>query len=330
MIAGESREHLRELATERLGLAPSALVEARIDDALARLSAAGASTQALASLPFDTPLWQSVVEALTIGETNFFRQPAWFAQIERQILSPLIEHRRIFGPKRLRVWSAGCATGEEAYSLAILITRLLRRSDELDVGIIATDLSTAFLAEARRGVYREWSLRELDAATRMQHFRKLDSGRFELGPVARALVTFEPFNLADNEGWDDPRRLDFDLIVCRNVLIYLARERQRAVAQHLIAGLASDGWLATAPAEATAEWFQPLIPVNVPSAVLFHRDDAAALHQRERTPLPHPERRRAATSAESPARRKTDLSNSAAALAAARIALDSSIRRSGE
>jgi chemotaxis protein methyltransferase CheR len=329
----EARTRLRACATARLGFAPSAMVDGRIDDALGRLTHAGSSAaavlDALASLAFDAPAWQVVVEALAVGETNFFRQPAWFSQLERQILRPAIERRQSTGAKRLRIWSAGCATGEEAYSLAILVLRLLPNADGWEINITGTDVSNAFLSHAARAVYREWSLRELDDATRERHFTKLDSGRFALRPATRAWVTFTPLNLADEEPWDS-RLTGLDLIVCRNVLMYLAPERQRAIAQRLIECLAPDGWLATAPAEATAEWFHPLKPVNVPSAVLFRRDPFAqepvktvGLHAVPTVPAKPAAR-------PIPAAPNTELSDSAAALAAARRALDTSIRRSGE
>ena len=293
------------------------------------------SLDALRGLAVDAPLWQAVVDALTVGETNFFRQPGWFAQLEAQILRPVIERRRRNGPKRLRIWSAGCASGEETYSLAILVQRLLGKEDGWDVSIVGTDLSVTFLGDARRAVYREWSLRDVDYATRLQHFTRLESGRFELIAATRERVSFAPLNLADEKAaWTDPRLTDLDLILCRNVLMYLAPERQRAVAQRLIGCLAPDGWLATAPAEATAEWFRPLTPVNVPSAVLFRHairrprkrrrvEDAA----RAREPRARSPRRGARPDAE-PA--NTELSDSAAALAGARRALDSSIRRLGD
>jgi chemotaxis protein methyltransferase CheR len=338
VTADEARARLRTLATERLGLAPSALVDARVDSALLALTpAAGTAAvlDALRGLAVDAPLWQAVIDALTVGETNFFRQPGWFAQLESQILRPAIERRRISGPKRLRIWSAGCATGEEAYSLAIIVMQLLPRTDDWDIRIIGTDVSGTFLADAQRAVYREWSLRDIDAAVRAQHFRKLDSGHFELVATTRAMVTFEPLNLAATDAWD-ARLTDFDLIVCRNVLMYFAVERQRAIAQRLIERLAPDGWLATAPAEATAEWFRPLVPVSVPSAVLFHHasppehtslssDAAAALSSRAK---PEGRSRGTATAADNKA--SAELSDSAAALAAARRSLDTSIRRSGE
>jgi chemotaxis protein methyltransferase CheR len=325
-----ARERLRTLATEQLGLAPSALVDARVDTALLALTKAGGefALEALPALAVDAPLWQAVVDQLTVGETNFFRQPGWFAQLEAQILRPTIDRRRLHGPKRLRIWSAGCASGDEAYSLAIIVARLLSRGDDWDIRIVATDVNEAFLAFARRAVYREWALRDVDNAVRLLHFRKLDSGQYELAATTRTMVTFEQLNLAAKEAWD-ARLTGFDLIVCRNVLMYFAPERQRAIAQRLVERLAPDGWLATAPAEATAEWFLPLTPVNVPSAVLFHH--AAPVPEPVSTPAEVARAARALPAARRAAEKASaDLSDSAAALAAARRSLDSSIRRSSE
>jgi chemotaxis protein methyltransferase CheR len=309
MVDANARARLRELTTEHLGLAPSALVDTRLDAALARLDEYKFALESLTTSAFTAPAWQAVIGAVTIGETNFFRQPGWFAQLEQQILRPALEGRE---SKRLRIWSAGCATGEEAYSLAMLVDRLLPKNGDWDIGITGTDINLAFLGEARAATYREWALREVDEATRERHFRKTESGRFELLPATRDRVSFEPLNLCGNGGLPS----GVDLIICRNVLMYLAPERQRAIAQRLIASLAPGGWLATAPAEANAEWFLPLTPVNVPSAIFFHKSapgDVPSPARPNRVPLP----------AHAPA----DLSESAAGLAAARRALDTSLHR---
>jgi chemotaxis methyl-accepting protein methylase/chemotaxis signal transduction protein len=299
-VNDSARARLRDLAGQRLGFATSALPDTRVDEALRALH--DTPLEHLAALPIEGPQWQAVIGALTIGETNFFRQPAWFAQLERQVLGPVIARRSVAGPKRLRLWSAGCATGEEAYSLAILVLRLLHDRSGWEISILGTDLCAAFIAEARRAQYREWSLREVDEFARQQHFRRLDSGRFELLPATRNLVTFELLNLAGNEPWNDPRLADLDLIVCRNVLMYLAPQHQRSVAQRLIGRLGADGWLATAPAEATAEWFRPLTPVNVPSAVLFHRTPPAGEAPRVEEPANAPRIRTHAAPARRPVR----------------------------
>lgn len=223
----------------------------------------------LAGLSLEHPAWRMIVDALVIGETHFFRQASWFSQLVTHALRPLIERRLRHGPKRLRLWSAACATGEEAYTLAIVIDQLLPDRDGWDIRIVGSDLSASFLDEARRGVYRAWSLRELDPQTRERAFQEIEPGRFALAPRLREMVTFQTLNLADAVLPDDGDLIDVDLIVCRNVLMYLAPEHQRAVARRLVSRLGADGWLAVAPAEAIAGWFRPLTPVNVQSAIFF-------------------------------------------------------------
>jgi chemotaxis protein methyltransferase CheR len=270
------RQRLRQLATERLGLAATALPDARVDAALERMSLDGPSPaqhlDALASLASDAPAWQPVIEALVVGETSFFRHTAWFLQLERRVLKPLIDTCRETGVKRLRIWSAACATGEEAYSIAIILDRLLQRFGDWDIRIIGTDVNAAFVAAARVARYRAWSLRELDANTRLRYFQKTGDGRFELVPEIRAMVSFETLNLVDAPPHDGPDIAECDLIICRNVLMYLSPESQRAVADRLAGNLALHGWLAVTPVEAEPDWFRSLERVNVPSAIFFRRD----------------------------------------------------------
>jgi chemotaxis protein methyltransferase CheR len=272
VIASDGRERLRELVVERLGFARSPSQEYRIDDAVERLLAEGGlpsvarAFAALSSQPFESPPWQLVIDALVVGETNFFRHAAWFAQLEEHVLKPLVETRRRNGTKRLRLWSAACATGEEAYTLALIVKRLIGLDDGWDVRITGTDINERSLEKARRAVYREWSLREVEPALRRQYFLDAGDGRFELAPQLRERVTFQMHDLAADGIFFEP----MDLIVCRNVLMYFTPERQAVVASRLIAALAQDGWLAVAPAEASAEAFRPLLPFNVPSAIFFH------------------------------------------------------------
>jgi chemotaxis protein methyltransferase CheR len=292
MTAEDERLRLRDLVTGRLGFAPSAAEEHRVESALERLltvAGIGSVAEALAALAsrsYETPEWQLVIDALVVGETHFFRQPSWFAQIEEHILKPLIARRLSAGNKRLRLWSAACSTGEEAYTLALIVDRLLGAHAGWNVEIVATDVNARFLAEARRAVYRSWSLREIDPALRERHFRDLGSARFELAPAIRDMVSFRLLNL--NEApvhGEDLDRLNVDLIVCRNMLMYFTPERQAVASRRLVAALAPDGWLAVAPAEAAAHAFAPLVPFNVPSAIFFHQPVEAP------APPPEPARR---------------------------------------
>jgi|GEM_PF-4492142 chemotaxis protein methyltransferase CheR len=288
VMTAEERLRLRDLVSERLGFVPSASEERRVDNALERLltvEGIGSVAQALAALAsrsYETPEWQLVIDALVIGETHFFRQASWFVQIEEHILKPLIVRRLHAGNKRMRLWSAACSTGEEAYTLALIVDRLLGPHHDWDVEIVGSDVNARFLAEARRAVYRSWSLREIDPALRERHFRDLGSARFELAPAIRDMVSFRLLNLNQvSVRGEDLDRANVDLIVCRNMLMYFTPERQAVASRRLVAALAADGWLAVAPAEAAADAFAPLVPFNVPSAIFFHHMVAA--------PVPAPE-----------------------------------------
>ena len=114
----------------------------------------------LATLPDESTEWRRLAGHLTVGETYFFRDRALFEALEQHVLPSLIEARRVEGILRLRLWSAGSATGEEPYSLAILLDRLLPDLSEWAHTILATDINPDALEAARRGCYREWSFRK--------------------------------------------------------------------------------------------------------------------------------------------------------------------------
>lgn len=277
VVLPDARRQLRSLVLERLGIAPSPTHEYRVDRALERLmsvketASPSAAHAALASLAYQTPPWQLVIDALVVGETRFFRQSPWFSQLEQHVLTPIVEQRLRTGTKRLRLWSAACATGEETYTLVIMLHRLLGSNADWDIRVIGTDINARFLADARRAIYREWSLREVDPGTRSRYFRELGSGQFEVAAPIREMVTFRTLNLIGSAApGEDLDLADVDLIVCRNMLMYLTPAYQQDVARRLVAAVAPNGWLAVAPAEATAEWFRPLVPLNVPSAIFFH------------------------------------------------------------
>jgi chemotaxis protein methyltransferase CheR len=239
----------------------------RIDLALARATAAlrvspDAAVDWLATAGTDQAVWQDLIELLLVRETSFFRHNAWFASLEDQVLAPLIAAKRA-GVKRLNVWSAGCASGEEPYSIAIALDGMLR-GENWEVRIIGTDVNERALDAARTGRYRAWALREVDAALRARYFTEVESDVFEIAKSIREKVSFYAVNLADTPGI-----ANIDLLVCRNVLIYLTPEHQAGLARRLAECLASGGWLAVAPVEANSEWFPGLRPLRLPSAIFF-------------------------------------------------------------
>lgn len=226
----------------------------------------------------DSPIWRRILAATTIGETRFLRHKSWFAQIERLILTPLINLRRRENNLRIRIWSAGCSTGEEPYTLAMLVRKLLPDIDAWNIDIHATDIREDAIETAKLGEYNMRQLRELDERTILEFFEPTASGLLAISPKLRGMIGFRAENLADCV--DKIPTWPFDLILCRNVLMYFKPDMQRNVAAYLTRALGNQGWIAVTPAEASAEWFKPLVPVNVPEAIFFTKQPAVAVDER--------------------------------------------------
>jgi chemotaxis protein methyltransferase CheR len=176
---------------------------------------------------------------LTTKFTGFFRQGNHF-----QIAA---SHARRIALRNgsSRLWSAAAATGEEAYSLAMALLEVFER-DEPPASILATDIDVDALDFARRGEYREAALRGLEPARRKRFFRETAGGNWAIAPGARRLVKFQPLNLT-SLSWsvEGP----FDVIFCRNVLMYLETCHRYAVLERIASLLAPDGLLMLDPAE---------------------------------------------------------------------------------
>jgi len=226
----------------------------------------------LASAPDADPALRRLAAGLTVGETYFFRDHACFDALRDRVLPVLIAARRSQRTLRLRLWSAGCATGEEAYSLAILLDQLLPDRSDWSVTILATDIDAGALERARSGSYREWSFRQTPPDLRGRYFRACGNDGFEVEPAVRRAVAFAPLNLAADVYPDViTNTTAMDLVLCRNVLMYFTREAQRAAAARLTRALANGGWLVVSAVEASAAMFEPLEPVNLPGVILFRK-----------------------------------------------------------
>jgi len=217
-----------------------------------------------------------LITELTVGETYFFREPAHFAFVRDTILPEL---RRVKGAKAtLRAWSAGCASGEEAYSLAILLTE----QGWADRGqILGTDISRSALGQARAGKYRLWSLRALKNTLRARYFLPRDD-QWELIEPIRRQVRFEQLNLAHaHYPWLCSGVWGMDLIFCRNVLIYLTPDAVRAVGTRLIASLGDEGWLITGPSDPPLGDVEGCRAVVTPEGVFYRRVKTERPDQRQ-------------------------------------------------
>ncbi|MBI2179060.1 MAG: tetratricopeptide repeat protein [Candidatus Tectomicrobia bacterium] len=283
MLASEAGARARALAASRLGLDFQERRQADLERGLLRawraspLPTPEAYLAWLEALPDENPEWGRLAGWLTVGETYFFRDRACVEALEREVLPSLIAARRAEGIPRLRLWSAGCSTGEEPCTLAILLDRLLPDRAAWSITVLATDINLEALESARRGLYREWALRETPAWTREKYFRRRDAQTFELDPGVRRMAAFAPLNLAADIY---PSMLtntsSMDLILCRNVLMYFTRGAQRAAVARLRRALAPGGWLVASPAEASTELFRPLAPVNFPGAIFYRNGPASA------------------------------------------------------
>jgi chemotaxis protein methyltransferase CheR len=220
----------------------------------------------------DAAALDDLIVELTVGETYFFREPAQFEFLRATAL-PEIRARRGEGHV-IHAWSAACASGEEAYSLAIVLQEegLAGRSR-----LLATDISRAALEKAQRASFGPWSLRGEGAAIARPYLIPGDVGRFTVAEAVRRLVTFEYLNLAlDLYPSLATGTRGIDVILCRNVLIYFDRETVGAVARRLFASLAEGGWLLTASSDPPLGHEAPFETVVTDRGVYYRRGLSAA------------------------------------------------------
>ncbi|MFW5902252.1 MAG: CheR family methyltransferase [Thermodesulfobacteriota bacterium] len=230
-----------------------------------------AYADALLASAAPAPLLEPLVGRLTIGETYFLRNREIFQALIQHVVRGLIDHpRRPDGS--LRFWSAGCATGEEPYSIAMLLDHHYSRLTDRSVFILGTDVNHQFLNKAEQGIYTPWSLRSTPDTLIRKYFIAHPENRFELVPRIRQQVLFYRLNFTEPEY----RRLlrfpePMDVIFCRNVLMYHDANSRRHVIARLIEMLEKNGWLITTPAEAGFFESRQLTPVRFSNVTFFRK-----------------------------------------------------------
>jgi chemotaxis protein methyltransferase CheR len=232
------------------------------------------------------PQLDLLARALTVGETYFFRERRCFEVLEQELLPALIAERRSTG-RRLRLWSAGCCTGEEAYSLAMVVDRLLPQRQGWEVSILATDVNPHFLRRAARAEFGPWSFRDAPAGLQ-RYFMPAGDGRLALLPHIREMVSFAQLNLA-GPGYPSAHSGTeaMDLILCRNVLMYFTPPQAQRVMGRLQAALRDGGWLCVGAAEAPLKTLQGLLPAAI-DGTAFYRKAAATPTAQPATGSPAP------------------------------------------
>jgi chemotaxis protein methyltransferase CheR len=215
-------------------------------------------------------LHRLVVEALAISETSWFRDAPMWAEMRETILPGLLERRR--ASRALNLWSAACATGQEPYSLAMVLHELSDRLSGWQVRLLATDFSQGILKRARAASYSPIEInRGLPAPQLVRHFRKRSDAAWELRPEVGTRVEFRELNLATP--W--PELPPMDVVLLRNVLLYFEPELRRRVLRQLARVLRPDGVLVLGAGETTLTMDDSFEAVPLARTVVYRRRGSA-------------------------------------------------------
>lgn len=221
----------------------------------------------LMSGPASSPEWIVITDRLTVQETSFFRHGSSFNLVRDHLTQLIVTNRA----KSINLWSAGCSSGEEPYSLAMLTDRIIQDSHRKDVfyGVMATDISMPTLMKARQGIYPERRLQTVPEENRDKYFHKLDPRKeWQVNDSIRRRVAFSQLNLME---LDKAPFAEMDVIFCQNVLIYFRRFRKRDVVTQLANRLAVGGILVLGLGE-VVDWSHPnLERIDFPDTLAFRR-----------------------------------------------------------
>ncbi len=213
-----------------------------------------------------------LAEKLTIGETYFFREKQILTAFREMIIPSLVKKRE-FTTRSIRIWSAGCCSGEEPYTLAMILSEIIPDIASWNISILATDINRRFLDKAASGKYTPWSFRETPVETKKRYFTP--AGReFEISPDIRNMVNFKHLNLVNDPFPSERSNTNsMDVIFCRNVLMYFAPETARAVGEKFYHSLTDEGWFITSQVELSDELFHLLGKVNYKDSFLYRKTE---------------------------------------------------------
>ncbi|MCC5900190.1 MAG: tetratricopeptide repeat protein [Phormidium sp. BM_Day4_Bin.17] len=241
--------------------------------------------------------WKALIRRLVVTESYFFRDRGQFELLRSRLLPEILVKKRNIAAQQgqrpqLKIWSAACASGEEPYSLAMVLWELLSDRDRWDLQIMGTDINDESLAHARRGDYSAWSFRQVDASVRRQYFQQ-QGDRYLLNPEIRRLVSFKRLNLVSDPFPDVNLNLyDLDLILCRNVFIYFNQRAIEQVLDKFYHSLGMGGYLIAAHAELQSSNHHRFHSQLFPQSVVYQRCDRLEPHSQisGRSPIAPPPR----------------------------------------
>ncbi len=209
----------------------------------------------------------TLADLLTVGETHFFRNRDHWRAFSEVVLPTITERNLTTRQYSIRIWSAGCSTGEEPYTAAIVLSRSLPNLARWSIEIIGTDLSPTAIANAKKAVYTENSFRGVPQDIKRDYFESMGSGLYRPRPAICDMVRFQEMNLLDTAA--AAQLCDVDVIFCRNVLIYFDSSGIQAVLSHLHRSLRADGHLFLGHAESARGDSSGFASVNVCNTFIF-------------------------------------------------------------
>ncbi|WP_309998604.1 protein-glutamate O-methyltransferase CheR [Caulobacter segnis] len=215
---------------------------------------------------------EALINAFTVNETYFYREEHQLACLSRELLPDLAASRR--PGDKIRIWSAPCSTGDEAYSIAIWLLENWRMVDAYNVEIVASDIDTQVLEHARLGVYGQRALARLPEALRQAYFEPAKQHRWRIIEDLRESVTFSQVNLMDETS--PPGLGVFDVIFCRNMLIYFDDSSRQTAVDNLYDRLAPGGYLCLGHAESMNRISERFVTRRFEDAIVYQRAKAAA------------------------------------------------------
>ena len=205
---------------------------------------------------------------LTISETYFWREPQVFVALTDFILPELINSKKKKG-KSIRIWSAGCSTGEEPYSIAIAIQKTIPKIEDWNITILSTDINPRALSKAMKGTYGAWSFRNSPAWLKSNYFIHKEDRQYEIIPEIKKMVTFTCLSLAEMSAISNADTMD--IIFCRNVLMYFTPDWISKIANSFYQDLKEDGWFIVSSCELSSQVFPQFTSVNFPGAILYRK-----------------------------------------------------------
>ncbi len=216
---------------------------------------------------------------LTIGETYFFREKKALDLFKNKIIPDLLNQRQN-SKKQIKIWSAGCSSGEEPYTLAIILKEYFPELADWEISILATDISPVAIQKALKGEYTDWSFRENDQYIKNKYFTKSDK-LWKINSDIKKMVTFSYLNLSKNSYPSSITHTEnMDVIFCRNVMMYFTPQIIKEVSDRFYNAIVEDGWLITSQVELNDEYFSNFKRIIYEKAIFYQKTNITTEKQK--------------------------------------------------